>query len=56
MAHLSVADQVNDYVLIILLTVFSSQLESCRDVFEGVGVDMENWSLNGFGKVCAVGS
>ena len=56
MAHLSVANQVDDYVLIILLTVLSSQLESCRDVFEGIGVNVENWSLNGFGKICAVGS
>ena len=32
-AHLSVADQVNDYVLIILLTVLSGKLEGCRDVF-----------------------
>ena len=42
-AHFSVTNQVDDNIMVKLLSVLSSSLENVINIFHGVGVDVEDW-------------
>jgi len=44
--HLTVADEINDHVLLELLSESSCCLEDKVDIFDGVRVDMEDGSID----------
>jgi hypothetical protein len=54
MTHLTVADNVNDYVLSESLAVLSSVLKDLSDIFHGVSVNMENRGVNALSDISAV--
>jgi len=51
MSHLSVADQVNNDIVMELLSVLSSNLKGICDILKAIGVDMEDRSIDCFGKI-----
>ena len=54
--HLSVTDQVDDDVMFIYLTILCGNLENIVDVFHAVGIDVEDWGVNGLGEIGSVHS
>jgi hypothetical protein len=51
MAHLSIADNVNNNVVLELLSVLSSGSEHEIDIVQAVCVDMEDWGAHRLGQV-----
>jgi len=54
--HLSVTDEVNNNVVVEFLPVLGSNFKCPMDVFQGVSVYMENWCVDGFGKITGIHS
>lgn len=54
MAKLSVADEINDDIMVELLSVIGCDLEDLRDIVTAITVDVENRSIDRLGKICAV--
>jgi len=51
MTHLTVSDDVDDYVFVVLLAVLRRSFENVYHVLVGVGVYVENRSIDCLGKV-----
>jgi len=56
MTEFSVAYKVDDDITVKLLSELSGELESALDIFHTVSVHVENWRVNCFGDISAVGS
>jgi len=52
--HLSVTDEINDNVMLELLSVLSCGSENKVDVIKAVSIHMKDWSIDSFGQVRAV--
>jgi hypothetical protein len=53
-AHLTVADKVDEDVSVEFLTILGSDFEDTCYVLQRISVDVENWRLNRLGKIRAV--
>jgi hypothetical protein len=56
MAHLPVANQINHYVFLELLSVLCGGLENASDVFHAIGINMEDRRINSFGNISSINS
>ena len=56
MTEFSVAYKVDDDITVKLLSELSGELESALDIFHTVSVHVENWRVNCFGDISAVGA
>lgn len=56
MTEFSVANKINDNVTVELLSELSGELESALDIFHTISVHVENWRVNCFGDISAVGA
>jgi hypothetical protein len=53
-AHLTVADKVDEDVSVEFLAILSSDFEHTCYVLQRISIDVENWRLNRLGKIRAV--
>jgi len=53
-AKLSVANKINDDIMVELLSVIGSNLEDLRDIVTAITVDVEYRRIDRLGKVCAI--
>ena len=54
MAILSVADEINDDIMVELLPVIGCDLEDLCDIITAITIDVENRGIDRLGKVCAI--
>lgn len=54
MAVLSVADEVNNDVMVELLSIIGCDLEDLCDIITAIPIDMEDRCIDRFGKISAV--